>query len=95
MLLTVFGMPSGNGVENEKTNAWNTHTYPGFTASFFPDYCFYPRKHRLAQRASILARNVVAVLLVTHGASQWTLPATTGYVTYSCGTARDFHTVPF
>jgi len=32
--------------------------------SSFRDYCFYPRKHRLAQPASILARNVVIVLLM-------------------------------
>jgi hypothetical protein len=30
----------------------------------FRDYCFYPRKHRLAQWASILARNVINVLLM-------------------------------
>ena len=30
----------------------------------FRDYCFYPRKHRLARRASILARNIINVLLM-------------------------------
>jgi hypothetical protein len=52
--------------------------YPGFTAFFFSDCCFFPRKHRLAQRASILARNIVAILLIPPGAGQWIKLATTG-----------------
>ena len=43
----------------------------------FRDYCFYPRKHRLARRASILACNITGVLLMVfryhngHTADNW------------------------
>ena len=45
--------------------------------------------------AGLLACNVSAVLPIPHVARQWTWIGETFFVTYSCATARDLHTVPF
>jgi hypothetical protein len=60
MLLTVFGMLSEEMVikDMRMLEVWKYLAYP-----LCSDYCFKTRKHCLKQRASILARNIVAVLL--------------------------------
>jgi len=61
----------------------------------YSDYCFKTRKHCLKQGVSILACNIVAVLLIRLWRTMDIFKATTFCVTYSCATARDLHTVPF
>ena len=60
MLLTVFGMLSEEMVIKDirMLEVWKYLAYP-----FCSDYCFKTRKHCLKQRASILACNIVAILL--------------------------------
>jgi hypothetical protein len=60
MLLTVFGMLSEEMVIKDKTRYRHTNTRKN---ALFSDYCFKTRKHCLKQGASILACNIVAVLL--------------------------------
>ncbi|MDB4920537.1 MAG: hypothetical protein JWQ54_2520 [Mucilaginibacter sp.] len=60
MLLTVFGMLSEEMVIKDKDKIQATNARKN---ALFSDYCFKTRKHCLKQRASILACNIVAVLL--------------------------------
>ena len=63
MLLTVFGMLSGNGNKRQKHNK-QAGDGP-LWLSFFFDYCFKTRKHCLLYSgASILACNIAAILLI-------------------------------
>ena len=93
MLLTVFGMLSEEMVIKDKGNIQASRY---LQHALFSDYCFKTRKHCLKQGASILACNIVAVLLVPfwRDNGHW-LKATTFCVTYSCATARELHTVPY
>ncbi len=68
MLLTVFGILSGNGNKRQKHNNAQAAKKGHWRLSFFFDYCFKTRKHCLLyNKASILACNIVAVLLIPFG----------------------------
>lgn len=65
MLLTVFGMLSGNGNKRQKHNNAQAAKKGRWRLSFFFDYCFKTRKHCLLYSgASILACNIAAILLI-------------------------------
>lgn len=93
MLLTVFGMLSGNGNKRQKLNAQACESLRLF---FFFDYCFKTRKHCLYTLGQVSW--LVTLLPSFSSALKQTMDlvkATIFCVTYSCATARDLHTVPF
>ena len=52
------------------------------------------RKPILLNKAGLLACNIPVILPMPLLATQWTYQTGTLFITYSCATARDLHTVP-
>jgi hypothetical protein len=94
MLLTVFGMLSGNGNKRQRKNTGVTH----------PGKFLYALTTASKRESIVLNRWQVSwlVTLVPSFSSRYTgamdmveLRHQPLNVTYSCATARDLHTVPF